>query len=197
MSDGTVAQDKRDLRRRLLQARTAMADAAPDAGATLRDNFLERLRLADGATVSGFWPIGAEIDPRPLMVALADRGHPLALPVVVAAGKPLIFRAWRPGDKLIPAGFGTSVPSEDAAPAVPDVLIVPLLAFDRRGYRLGYGGGYYDRTIAALRPGGALAIGVAFAAQEVAHVPTDSFDQRLDLIVTERDAIDRRGEASR
>lgn len=189
MTDAAVAQAKRDMRKALVARREDMARATPDAGTCLRDIIQENIRLPAGATVAGFWPMGAEIDPRPTMMALADAGHPLALPVVVAAGTALAFRAWQPGDPLIAAGFGTSVPPPGAAPVVPDILIVPLLAFDRRGFRLGYGGGFYDRTIASLEPRLLLTIGVAFAAQEVARVPTDAFDKRLDHIVTEREII--------
>jgi 5-formyltetrahydrofolate cyclo-ligase len=124
-------------------------EEAAAAARAVRDRVLAANLVPGGATVSGFWPIGDEFDPRPLMEALAARGHTLCLPVVVGKGRPLAFRAWAPGDPLERAGFGLSVPAWDAAPAIPRFLIVPLLAFDRRGYRLGYGGGFFDRTIAA------------------------------------------------
>jgi 5-formyltetrahydrofolate cyclo-ligase len=142
------------------------------------------LSAAPPAIVSGFLPIRSEIDPRPAMAALAARGHRLALPCVTPDG--LVFRLWRPGDPLRKAGFGLSEP-EAAAPAVdPDIMLVPLAAFDRRGHRIGYGAGHYDRAIARLsamrRP---LAVGLSFAAQEVEQVPDEPHDQPLDAIVTE------------
>lgn len=134
--------------------------------------------------------MGSELDPRPLMQALDGRGHGLALPVVAGAGRPLVFRAWTPGDPLRPAAFNTREPSPDKAEVTPRVVLVPLLAFDRAGYRLGYGGGFYDRTLAGLRAAGtALAVGLAFAGQEVESVPRDVNDRRLDWIVTEAEAI--------
>jgi 5-formyltetrahydrofolate cyclo-ligase len=111
--------------------------------------------------------------------------------VVIAMGRGLAFRAWAPGDPLERAGFGLSVPGWDAPPALPDFLIVPLLAFDRSCRRLGYGAGYYDRTIAALRarPKPVFALGVGFALQEVPAVPATAGDQRLDAVATERELI--------
>ncbi len=148
--------------------------------------------------VSAYWPIGSEIDPRPLMTHLHEAGHPIALPVISARGNPLVFRAWRPDDPLEQAGFGTQVPLGFQPELTPRVLIVPLLAFDRAGYRLGYGGGFYDRTLARLRESGAvLAVGVAYAAQEVARVPRDGGDQPVDWIVTEAEAIPAPAEAIR
>ncbi len=139
-----------------------------------------------GRLVSGYVPLRDEIDPLP---ALAGFAGPLCLPVVPGRGVALRFRRWAPGAALVPAGFGTQEPASGAW-CDPEVLVVPLLAFDRRGYRLGYGGGYYDRTLAGLRAAGpVLAVGFAFAAQEVAAVPRDDHDQRLDLIVTEAGVI--------
>jgi 5-formyltetrahydrofolate cyclo-ligase len=138
-----------------------------------------------GAVVSGFWPIGREIDIRPLLHALHDRDHPIVLPVTPRRGQPLTFRLWRPGDALQPERFGTMRPAGE--PAVPDFLLVPLLAFDRRGHRLGYGGGFYDRTLAALP--GRYALGVAYAAQEVPEVPADETDMALDAVATDDGVI--------
>jgi 5-formyltetrahydrofolate cyclo-ligase len=144
----------------------------------------------DGATpVAGYWPMRSEIDPRPALSRLHDAGATLALPVVVARHAPLEFHRWTPGAPLKRGGFGTQVPSL-AEEVQPRALIVPLLAFDRHGWRLGYGGGFYDRTLAALRAEGpVLAIGFAYAAQEVPEVPHSVDDQPLDLIVTERDVM--------
>lgn len=177
-----------------LQRERAAAAAGPAAALALRDRFFEgpgpRLRDLPGAVVSGFWPFGPEIDVRPILYHLDAAGHPIALPVVIRRGLPLLFRAWRPGQALVTGSFGISRPDKDQPELTPRVLIVPLLAFDRDGYRLGYGGGFYDRTLASLRASGrTLAIGVGFAAQEVRAMPRDHADERLDWMVTEREAF--------
>ena len=128
---------------------------------------------------------GQEIDIRPLLVALHERGHPIVLPETPKRGNPLIFRLWQPGAVMVPERFGTSRPDGEVRP--PDFLLVPLLAFDRRGYRVGYGAGYYDRTLAALP--GRFRLGVAYAAQELDAVPAGSYDERLDAVATERGVI--------
>jgi 5-formyltetrahydrofolate cyclo-ligase len=133
------------------------------------------------ATVAGFWPIQDEIDIRPLLAALHARGHPIALPVTGRRGEALVFRRWRPGETLLPGRFGTSHPA--GAAVTPDVLLIPLLAFDGQGNRLGYGGGFYDRTIADLPA--AIRIGCAFAVQELDSVPVSLYDQRLHAVLTE------------
>ena len=138
-----------------------------------------------GAVVSGFWPLAGEIDIRPLMSALHDRGHAVVLPVTPKRGLPLRFRVWRPGGTMLPERFGTLRPTGEERD--PDFLLVPLLAFDRGGGRLGYGAGYYDRTLARLGP--CFTLGCACAAQEVAAVPMEPHDRRLDAIVTERELI--------
>jgi 5-formyltetrahydrofolate cyclo-ligase len=152
------------------------------------------LPIAPGTIVSGFMPMKSEINPLPLMRALAAVGASLALPVVEGRGKPLTMRAWRWGEELGSGVWGIREPKPDAARIDPDILLVPLLAFDRAGYRLGYGGGYYDLTIAGLRARKTTtAVGIAFAAQEVSRVPTTPRDVRLDLVLTEREVIDLRG----
>ncbi len=141
--------------------------------------------LADqrGRVLSGYMPMRTEIDPLPAMAA--HQGL-VAVPVIVAKASPLRFREWSPGCLMVEGAFKAMIP-EEGAWVEPEVLIVPLLAWDRRGYRLGYGGGFYDRTLEGLRARWpVLAVGFAFAAQEVAEVPTDAFDQRLDAVVTER-----------
>jgi len=138
-----------------------------------------------GAVVSGFWPLGEEIDIRPLLCALHGRGHTIVLPVTPKRGLPLTFRVWRPGDALIAERFGTMRPGGEER--VPDFLLVPLLAFDRRGGRLGYGAGFYDRTLSLLSP--RFALGCAFASQEVPEVPMGPHDARLDAVATEREVI--------
>ncbi len=182
---------KRDIRADAKARRAAAAGDPGRAAQALRERVLRALSLPRGRVVSAYWPMGSEIDPRPLMRELHRRGHPIVLPVVVGRDRALVFRAWRPGDALAPGGFGTQVPRAGQPELVPGVLIVPLLAFDRAGYRLGYGGGFYDRTLARLRHDGEiLAVGVAYAAQEVAAVPHDADDQPLDWIVTEAEAIE-------
>ena len=182
----SIPSEKAAARRAALAAR---AGQDPALGARLAGRFLDALPLRAGAVVSGFWPLDGEIDLRPLLHALDGRGHPIVLPVTPPRGHPLRFARWRPGDALVPGRFGTLHPvghptGEDL---VPDVLLVPLLAFDARGNRLGYGGGYYDRTLAALP--GRLAVGCAFAAQEVASVPVEPTDIRLDAVATERGVL--------
>ena len=185
-----LAERKAGLRPAAL-ARRAEAAAAPDAADALRGRFLGAIAVPEDAAVSGYWPSRGEIDPRPLMTDLAGRGHAVGLPVVVAEAAPLRFRRWSPGDRLEPGAFKIDVPAPFRPEVVPLVLLVPLLAFDRAGYRLGYGGGFYDRTLATLRRAAAatLAVGLAFAGQEIEAVPRDGFDARLDWIVTEREAL--------
>ena len=137
--------------------------------------------------VSAFFPYKSEIDARPLLGKLAGEGWTTCLPVVVAPGVPLIFRRWFPGEPTVPGVWGIPRPTDDALLLEPDVLLVPLMAFDRRGYRLGYGGGYYDRTLELLRSKKSIvAIGVAYSAQQVDSVPHDSHDHSLDFIMTEK-----------
>ncbi len=187
---------KRELRSQAKRRRAEAAAGDPEAAAyALCERVLGAQTFSKGCpkgcVVSAYWPIGSEIDPRPLMRRLHEDGHPIALPVVVARARPLVFRAWRPGDPLEPAGLGTREPLADRPELTPRVLIVPLLAFDRAGYRLGYGGGYYDRTLTGLRRAGqTLAVGVAYAAQEVAEVPHDGDDQPIEGLVTEAEAIE-------
>jgi 5-formyltetrahydrofolate cyclo-ligase len=179
---------KANLRREAAARRKAAHAAHPRAGLALAQHFRGATQVPAGAVVSGFWPMGDEIDVKPLLAELHAAGHPVGLPVVVGKGQPLIFRAWHPGLALVAGGFKTEVPPPSSPELVPQVLIVPLLAFDAEGYRLGYGGGFYDRTLEKLRNSGArpLAVGVAFSAQRVARVPRDGFDQPLDWIVTEK-----------
>ncbi len=190
MSD--VAARKQILRRAAREARAAAHAAEPQAPARVAAHVHAFAAALDGppGVASGYLPVRDELDPRPAMAALAALGWRLALPVVVGPGLPLVFRAWAPGEPTVPAGFGLEVPAAEVEVA-PDLLLVPMLAFDARGHRLGYGGGFYDRTIAALRAGGgaARAIGVAFAAQAVPLLPDSETDMRLDAIVTEAGPI--------
>jgi 5-formyltetrahydrofolate cyclo-ligase len=178
-----IAEAKAALRR---DARAARAEGDPALGAALRDVILREAPPPPGAVVGGFLAMGREIGTLPLLEALHARGHRLALPVAPPRGQPLAFRAWRPGDALRRGPLGTQEPAEGDA-LTPDWLIVPLLAFDRTGARLGYGGGYYDRTLAALP--GATAIGVAYALQERPAIPVESHDIRLARVATERGIV--------
>ena len=138
-------------------------------------------------------PMKSEINPLPLLRKLAEAGAALALPVVAGKGKPLAMRAWAFGAPLASGVWGIREPNPEAPEVFPDILLVPLLAFDRSGHRIGYGAGYYDMTITALRARKSVAaVGIAFAAQEIAEVPTTPRDARLDLVLTERDVIDCR-----
>ncbi len=164
------------------RARRALAHKEVDPAPALA-----RLSQAIAETtgpISFYWPIRTEIDPRPLMAGLSET-RTLCLPVTHGREAPLTFRAWRPGAKMETDGFGVSVPAIDEA-VTPEVLIVPLLAFDANLHRLGYGAGHYDRTFAKLRPSGPVtAIGFAYETQKMPPLPTEPTDQALDLIVTE------------
>jgi 5-formyltetrahydrofolate cyclo-ligase len=138
-----------------------------------------------GAVVSGFTAIAEEIDPAPLLLRLRSEGYRLGLPVMAGKGRPLLFRAWNPGEPLAERLWGIREPQASAPEVDPDVVLTPLLAFDRAGYRLGYGAGYFDRTLAAMRSRKPiLTIGVAYDEQEVDAVPHLDYDQRLDWVLT-------------
>ena len=152
------------------------------------------LKVRVGTVVSGFMPLKSEINALPLLRRLEELGARLALPRIAARGKPLSMRVWQFGAPLERGQWGIREPKPDAPEVDPDIVLVPLLAFDRAGHRVGYGAGYYDMTIARLRARKAVtAVGLAFAVQEVANVPTTQHDARLDLVLTEREAIDLRG----
>ena len=183
-SDVVLQAAKAAARKLAREKRATLANI--EAPARLAKAMLAQHAPPKGAIIAGYWPMGEELDPRPLMLALASRGHAMALPVTPPRGQPLAFRAWVPGAALRPGPMGTSEPvaGEELRP---DVVLVPLLAFDRAGRRLGYGGGYYDRTLAELP--GAKAIGIAYAGQEMPEVPAGPQDFRLPLIATEDSVI--------
>lgn len=188
MSDIKAA--KAELRKKALARRDAMDEAARiEASLALCDELGGRIRIEPGAIVSGFLPIRSEIDIRPLMMALADKGARLCVPAIVDGT--LQFRQLVRGAPMEPQGFGTYAPGRDAAVLDPTIMLVPLAAFDRSGGRIGYGRGYYDRAIHALYAKGIRPqrIGVAFACQEVDVVPTEPHDEPLELIGTEREII--------
>jgi 5-formyltetrahydrofolate cyclo-ligase len=186
----TVEDEKKRLRERM-RALRLVADQkdGPGAARGVMMHLLaavDRLGIGPGSVVAGYWPIVTELDDRPLLARLDERGVICALPVVLSANAPLIFRRWRPLDDLEPGVLGTSHPPVTAPEVVPDVVLTPLLAFDREGYRLGQGGGYYDRTLAVLRSRGVLtAVGIGFAAQRADALPRGANDERLDWILTE------------
>jgi 5-formyltetrahydrofolate cyclo-ligase len=189
-----LAHQKSQLRTSAQAKRDAMPAEARNAAAEAIAARHFPIAIAPGAIVSGFMPMRSEINPLPLMKALADAGAQLALPKIAARGNPLVMRAWQWGGALDTGQWGIREPKPDYPEVDPDIVLVPMLAFDRGGHRIGYGAGYYDRTIArlrALKP--VTAIGIAFAAQEVTAVPTTSHDARLDLMLTEKETIDFRG----
>lgn len=172
---------KAELRRAALLARAAGGDQ--DA---LTENLASALAGMPGATLAGYWPMRDEADPRP---AMARHRGPICLPVVTGPARPLVFRLY--DGTLEPGSFGTSHPPDDAPEVTPDILIVPLAGFDRSGHRLGYGGGFYDRTLHQLRAKRpVIAIGLAFAVQEIRAIPAEPTDERLDHIVTDREILD-------
>ncbi|HEY3720670.1 MAG TPA: 5-formyltetrahydrofolate cyclo-ligase [Roseiarcus sp.] len=189
----TLADPKVILRRRALSRRRALdPDRRVAFSARLVDEGLRLARLFTPRVVSGFHPIGDEPDAVALLGALAHAGFTTALPVT-SRGLPLTFRNWRPGDATIPGPMNIPEPTPEAGEVAPDMLFVPLAAFDRRGHRIGYGAGHYDRTLAGLRARGPVhAVGVAYSVCEVEAVPDKPHDQRLDFILTESELIDAR-----
>lgn len=185
-----LIEDKRTLRSAMLARRRGLPNEDRRAAASgLVEMFRLERPFESPCTVSGFWPMAEELDIRPLMIELHDRGCRLALPVVVAKKQPLVFRAWRPGDPLEAGVFGTQHPAPTCEVLEPDALIVPLLAVDEEGWRLGYGGGFYDRTLERLRGRRKVtAMGVGFNDQIVPHVPHGPDDQRLDWLLTDKRA---------
>lgn len=179
-NDSTLAADKAALRPRAAEAR-AVAFAA--LGPWAADTALRAALLSHrGKVLAGYLPMRTELSP---LAGMAAHDGPVCVPVIAGRGQALRFRAWMPGGALVPGGFGTSVPASGAW-LVPELLIVPLLAFDARFHRLGYGGGFYDRTLAALRAGGGCtALGLGFVAQGMTAVPVGPHDAPLDGIVTE------------
>ncbi|PWE30528.1 5-formyltetrahydrofolate cyclo-ligase [Maritimibacter sp. 55A14] len=182
-----VATDKQMARKAAYARRKPAHGTGLDAAA--RENLLALLRRHPAQVIAGYMKIRTEIDPLPVMAELAAEGRRLCVPVIVGEGLPLAFREWTPGSALVDGPFGAVVP-ETGDWLEPEALIVPMLAFDRRGFRLGYGGGFYDRTLERLRAVRAtLAVGFAYGAQETAAVPTEPTDERLDAVVTEDGVI--------
>ena len=185
------AEIKRKARGEASRRRAAAHEALKDsAGVTLAERGLPPgIGLSEGA-VSGFIPYKSEISTVPLLNRLRRAGWRTVLPVVIAQGEPLVFRAWAPGDTLVPGIWDIPVPPPSAPEILPDVLLVPLLAVDRKGFRLGYGGGFYDRTLVKLRAlKSVVAIGVGYHAQLVDEVPRAAYDAPLDYVMTEQETF--------
>jgi 5-formyltetrahydrofolate cyclo-ligase len=186
--------DKASLRQEAIGRRAALAAAERIAAAEIIAARDFPVALGPGTIVSGFSPLKDELDPIPLMRRLVDKGARLALPAVAGRGQPLVIRAWAFGEPLAAGVWGIREPLPQAPAVEPDILIVPLLAFDRQGHRVGYGAGYYDMTINELRARKPIvAVGIAFALQEIEAVPFTPRDARLDLVLTEREVINFRG----
>ncbi|MEO1491869.1 MAG: 5-formyltetrahydrofolate cyclo-ligase [Pseudomonadota bacterium] len=185
----SLPDQKAALRKAAYAARKAAHANGPAAALAARDHFLAARLHVGAAVISGYCPIRTEIDPLPLMTALADAGHRLCVPVIEENGLPLKFRAWTPEAEMIDGPFGARVPATGDW-LEPELLIAPLVAFDPGCWRLGYGGGFYDRTLEGLRATWrTLAIGLAYRAQQIDRVPREPTDQPLDAIVTEHGMI--------
>jgi len=182
---------KAELRRAALQKRRAVHAARGQVAAVqLGTQIRHVISQPSDKTIAGYWPLGDEIDPRPTMEAFCKSGVRIALPVTGSRYDVLVFRVWEPGVVLETGPFGTMHPPQREQVVIPDIILVPMLAFDDVGHRLGYGAGYYDRTLATLRRDrNVMALGVGYDEQEVAHVPPDPHDQMLDGVITDRRAL--------
>ena len=189
----TATLSKADFRAATLAKRDALSDEQRATAAQAMAKRGVPFAIELGMVVSGYSPIRSEIDPAPLMRKLAEQGAKLALPAVMARGKSLAFRAWSPDDRLMMGPLGIPEPSPAAAELVPDIMLIPLAAFDAQGHRIGYGAGHYDFTLEHLRKVKAIiAIGTAFAVQEIKAVPAQPHDVALDYVLTEKKVFDFR-----
>jgi 5-formyltetrahydrofolate cyclo-ligase len=187
------SSSKAELRAIALAKRDALSDEQRAVAAEAIARRGLPFEIASGMIVSGYSPIRSEIDPAPLMRKLAEQGVKLALPAVLARGKSLAFRVWSPDDRLMLGPLGILEPSPAAAEAVPDIMLVPLAAFDPLGHRIGYGAGHYDYTLAHLRKMKAIrAVGIGFSAQQIKAVPALPHDVALDYVLTEKKVFDFR-----
>lgn len=185
MTQAGVDEIKSGLRQAALSARaTLSADFRHDAANSVASHFLRSPLFTPTQTIAGYWSIRDELDCRPILDALLAHAVELILPVVTGPGQPLDLRVWERGVTLEKAGFGTFGPPATAPRAIPDVLLMPLVGFDKTGTRLGYGGGYYDRTLASL-PKRPRLIGLAYAVQELDEIPRLDHDVPLDAVITE------------
>jgi 5-formyltetrahydrofolate cyclo-ligase len=186
----TPLSDKTALRARLRERRRQLGAERPDA-AVRAAALLPLDRLPPFAAFSGYFPLGTELDPRPLMLRLAENGATPCLPVAVSRDEALEFRLWDPRDELEPDSFGIPSPPSWVDAVVPDLVIAPVLGFDRAGHRLGQGAGHYDRTLANLRAAQPVfVLGLAYSGQEVDRLPAEPHDERLDAILTETGYIE-------
>ncbi|MBS0386795.1 MAG: 5-formyltetrahydrofolate cyclo-ligase [Proteobacteria bacterium] len=185
MSDTELDAAKADARMLMRAERAAVV--AGDAPLKLIENF--PLELATLSPVAGYWPVGSEIDGRPLLAALAKAGRVVALPRMETRAGPARFLAWRSGEALTADAFGVPAPPPTGADLAPRLILVPLLAFDRAGHRLGQGGGHYDRIISLYRAHGCVAVGLAYAEQEMGLTPHGAHDAHLDWVITPKEAI--------
>jgi 5-formyltetrahydrofolate cyclo-ligase len=186
--DAQIEEAKAALRLKARSNRAAILNSTRgDAARAVADHFFRAVTLAPGEIVAGYWRIKDEMDCQPILIRLMDSYQPVCLPVVLGDEQPLELRLWEQSAPLYEAGFGTLAPSELAPQVEPDVILMPLLGFDKRGTRLGYGGGYYDRTLERLSKRPRL-IGLAFAVQELEDIPREAHDVPLDSIVTEQGA---------
>lgn len=182
---------KKSLRASARYVRAQAFGETEGAGLLLLRPAMAFLNRFEPGTLSAYYPFETEIDCLPLLGALRERRWRVGLPVAPGRGRPLEFRLWAPGEPLATGPFGILAPPDCAETVMPDVFLVPMLAFDRRGYRLGYGGGYYDRTLALARTERTVsAVGLAFDAQRVDRCPVDDYDQPLDAIITETGPVD-------
>ena len=183
----TPRELKAALRTERLALRDSMtAEARIEASLAMLDHAGDTIEFEPGQVISGFWPIRSEVDVRPLMARLRERGARLCLPVILDK-QTIVFREMVPGAPVVATGFGTAGPGEDAPEVDPDIMLIPLSAFDKAGHRIGYGAGYYDRAIDRLRQKGHMPelIGIAFDCQEVASVPAEPHDVALAALLTE------------
>ena len=184
-----TSDQKRQLRQIYLQRRLEVAQEAYHSASTaIKEHFLSSADLTKPRKIAGYLPMRGEVDIVSLFHTLHKDGHTCCLPVVVAPGAALQFRTWTPGEVLEEGRFGIRVPPTGNDSIVPDILLLPLLAFDGMGYRLGYGGGYYDTTLRKLRMANhpLVAIGAAFALQQAKKLPHEPQDEKLDAILTEK-----------
>lgn len=185
MAEAAIEEQKATLRRKAHAARAALSDDfRADAALAVAGFFFDQIAFGAEDVVAGYWRIRDELDCKPILVRLLDSGQKVVLPVVMGQEAPLDLRVWEADTPLYEAGFGTLAPSDLAPRAVPDLVLMPLLGFDAAGTRLGYGGGYYDRTLATMarKP---LLVGLAFDIQELSSIPRQDHDVPLDAVVTE------------
>lgn len=189
----SLTPSKTELRTAALARRSGLSEADRAAASDALARLAFPLPITPDTVVAGYAPIRSEIDPVPLMRALAKQGARLALPVIVARDAPLVFRAWTPEQPLQPGAYGILAPAPEAPHLIPDILLVPLAAFDRGGHRIGYGAGYYDRSLAQLRAVQPVtAVGLGFDTQEIANIPVGPHDVALDFVLTGTRVIDFR-----